>query len=266
MEKLQSLPSQRLPEGFLFTKSIIPEHITQFPLQLVSGQLKSNVIVSEGKRKTFNETLFPENMKLASSIMNQIQPQILELPENFPPVTKIVFLDFHGIVNCPKPVPEGEIPDAPETLQHFVLLLNTLIQLRQKGVGVVVLSFVGQITNSHANLLAFCSQPLFQKVFVGMISVFEKIRKRGRSNWGKGKILHLFLKELKLQEKSVFVDDDPENILDASLWLEDMSCCTLIRLADENLTAKAGDGDKTDICLKVNQFTDVIVELMKIAS
>lgn len=265
----RKIAPERLPEGFIFLKD---SHELQsdielfnvlglagFPIAQQTGILKTKIqVVDVRKIPVFEEKLMPENLGLASMILEKVQMHLDPVPENLPPVNKIIFLDFHGVINCPMPEGETEIPDADSTIKHFVDMFSQLIELRQKGIGAIVLSFVGQMTNSHANLLGFCSQKLFQDIFIGLISVFEKTTKNKKTRWGKGKILHLFLQELNFQEKLLFVDDDPQNILDASLWLENSDSCTLIQFADPVLTAKANEKSNVKKCIKLTNFADLV--------
>jgi hypothetical protein len=253
-------PSAKLPEGFLFVDGSPLENLKNFPLKKVIGPIETSITVpDENKVTMYKEKLFPENVELARSVMEKIQPHVAVT--SFPVVQHVLFFDFHGVVNCPAPEDDNEI-----TIAHFINLFKFLIQLRQKGIGVIILSFVGKLTASHANLLAYCSQKLFQDIFVGVISVFDKIYKDKKAQWGKGKVLSVLMEELKIQPKTVFYDDDPDNILDARLWLGNPDVCKLIQFADHQLTRKASESPKIENPIVAQNLTNLINEIQTVFS
>lgn len=237
-------------EGFIFAKEV---NLTLHGVNLTpgNGPLCPNIEVDEKKKNQFPQ-LMAQNLSLVSKI-SQSFPSI---PSDLPPVDRLIFLDFHGVINCPLPTSSEEIPDAPETIDHFVKLMNFLVELRKKGIGVMILSFVGKMTDSHANLLAFCSISTFQSLFAGVIAVFDRLKKHNQKCIkGKGRILNLFLDAVSYN--TIFVDDDPMNLLDASLWIEDAKRCKLIQFADKKLTHKAAMIPRCD-CLIARNVKELI--------
>lgn len=235
MEPVESSRESQ-PEGFLFVESPLSA-VTEFPLAACSGVLQTKVAVTDSRKERFDKELYPHNLEMCHDIVQKLG---MTTEEVFPPVTNVIFLDFHGLINCPIfDKDRQEIPDHPKTLKHMGGVLETLALLRRKGVGAMILSYVGKLTDSHASLLAFSSQKLFQSIFVGVIFVFERIRKK-RTNWGKGRVLSI---AQKYCDHIVFADDDPDNLLDANLWLE--GPYSLIRFADPQLTEKAARYSKS---------------------
>jgi hypothetical protein len=96
------------------------------------------------------------------------------------------------------------------------------------------------MTSSHANLLAFCSHPIFQQIFIGVISVFDRLKKeKEKCAKGKGRVIYEFLTANSTNE-TILVDDDPMNLLDTALWIgEENTRCRLVQFADKKLTHKA---------------------------
>ena len=241
-------------EGFIFAKNISFElpGVTMMP---GNGLLESKIEVDDRKKDQFPQ-LMTDNLALVEKVSTSFPT----VPSDFPPVSRLIFLDFHGVVNCPLPTDKEEIPDAPETRAHFVNMFKLITELRMKGVGVIILSFVGKMTDSHANLLSFCSHPTFQALFVGVIAVFDRLKKTNQKcAKGKGLVLNLFLNTISYN--TIFVDDDPMNLLDASLWLEHNKRCQLVQFADKKLTHKAAMIPRCEslVVKKFKELYDVLI-------
>lgn len=150
-------------------------------------------------------------------------------------INKYIILDFHGVVYCPN-------ENINITIRHLIDILNLAINLRIKGIGIIILSFVGKLGNSHANLLSFFSSNiLFQNIFCGLFVTYQKPRMWKIAPFGKAYVIQWLIKFLN-QSKILFVDDDPTNIYDVVTQINKDNC-SVIKFADPILTDKKPTGN-----------------------
>ncbi len=102
----------------------------------------------------------------------------------------VIILDFHNVFDS--------------DLEVFVKQCS---KWNNSGFEVHVCSFVGKGTPIHASLLAFCEDPVIQKVLKSLIICFD----RKHLKKGKGNVIMYFLEHMK-NVPIYFVDDGVENL------------------------------------------------------
>ena len=192
-------------QGFLFTDIALKSNEPHIELQRINGLISSKdcEVDTQERLHYVNEMISRVNIDGVSA---------------FPPVTKLVWIGFEGIVYCPK---LGDVL----SIQYLRAFLLFLMQLRSRRVGVCILS------DESIDLLAFCSNALIQDIFVGVFTMKDHSR-----NFNRGYFINWF-QQTNFQEETMFVDCDPENIAEVNSLVYPQFC-QLIRLTDSQCTYK----------------------------
>ena len=209
---------------------------TVFPLgERIRGNLDPGKLPNIGP--AFKQDMWPflflEKLTIMTDLLFQLKLSLNHTPTN---PSMMIFSDWGQVANL-----------------NPILFLQWTSSLNQLGVATTIISHVGRGTENHAEILAFCSVPIVQKIIHKLIIVHNK----DHEHHGKGAMIKNWMKE-NPKIKTIFIDDDLINIENVQYVLSKNNIVSSCRIIHFVAAEPAKEQETPDFAFRLESEKDLV--------